>query len=416
MIANAGRGARTFGRELADAHALLLAELTCRPRELPGRLASRQGTWRGQALTLTAQAFEADRLRYGRLVTISGEDVDIANLLCLPDPRRRTPMLGIDLVRVRPDHVVIAADLVPTLPPVHARASGTLPRWAEAFFSADPLVYRGAPEGSATPLAAMWHRVQSFARELRADAEARGADEECDHTARLAWQDAYCHAHRRDDRALGLLGRMFGEEWAQEFIDVVMFPVVTTDLGDLALTRLRAATRTAHRAVEAVVTLMRGDATRDDYVRFLRATAACAIPIEARIAETTLPGPWSALADRPRARWLAQDLAALGCSMPDTSGPVPVPETPAHAAGAAYVLEGATLGGQLLARHLRSTLDIPESALNYLQSHGAELGSRWRTFRTGLGGFMAGSSEHEQAAILGAQRTFAAFLAAYAGR
>ena len=56
----------------------------------------------------------------------------------------------------------------------------------------------------------------------------------------------------------------------------------------------------------------------------------------------------------------------------------------ADAWGCAYVLEGATLGGQVVTRHLRRT-GFPDNTLHFYRSYGEQVGPRWRTFGALLG-------------------------------
>ena len=50
--------------------------------------------------------------------------------------------------------------------------------------------------------------------------------------------------------------------------------------------------------------------------------------------------------------------------------------------GTLYVLEGSTLGGQLIARHLAETLGLgPTSGAGGLVPHGADTGGLWRDFK-----------------------------------
>ncbi len=60
-----------------------------------------------------------------------------------------------------------------------------------------------------------------------------------------------------------------------------------------------------------------------------------------------------------------------------------LPELPdfAHVLGCLYVLEGATLGGQIIARHIRKRLGLDQTTgCSYFCSYGAETNSMWNTF------------------------------------
>jgi heme oxygenase len=61
---------------------------------------------------------------------------------------------------------------------------------------------------------------------------------------------------------------------------------------------------------------------------------------------------------------------------------VPELESVSQGIGCMYVLEGSTLGGQIISRHLKETLAItPETGGAFFASYGPELGNRWKEFR-----------------------------------
>jgi len=57
-------------------------------------------------------------------------------------------------------------------------------------------------------------------------------------------------------------------------------------------------------------------------------------------------------------------------------------QSTAEILGALYVLEGATLGGNVIKKHLleNPSFDGKEAGLNYYGVYGAELGAKWKTF------------------------------------
>ena len=56
---------------------------------------------------------------------------------------------------------------------------------------------------------------------------------------------------------------------------------------------------------------------------------------------------------------------------------------PASALGAAYVLEGSTLGGQVILRQLQKIPEIAEtSAFHYYGLYGDQVGKRWKQFKS----------------------------------
>jgi heme oxygenase len=89
--------------------------------------------------------------------------------------------------------------------------------------------------------------------------------------------------------------------------------------------------------------------------------------------------------------------------------------TLAHALGLLYVLEGATLGGQLLRRRLGPALGLTEErGLAFFTAYGAEVGPMWRAFADALARFDAATPAGERpaahaAALDAARAAFVAF-------
>jgi len=87
---------------------------------------------------------------------------------------------------------------------------------------------------------------------------------------------------------------------------------------------------------------------------------------------------WSA---RRRARLFAADLDTLGAP-PADDGPRLAPVTGTDdALGRLYVLEGSTLGGTFIDRHLRGLPGLDGFRLRAFSPYGAETGSMWHAFR-----------------------------------
>lgn len=147
------------------------------------------------------------------------------------------------------------------------------------------------------------------------------------------------------------------------------------------LLALRQSTAAAHRRIESVLPL----SALADRQRLRHVLAALAgfheqwEPAALRL----LPAADAAwLHARSRCAWLQQDLAALAAGQPpvaDQPGP-PLQLVDAAAAwGSVYVMEGSTLGGQVIAHHLRDTLGLhADNGARYYAGHGARTASLWR--------------------------------------
>jgi heme oxygenase len=64
--------------------------------------------------------------------------------------------------------------------------------------------------------------------------------------------------------------------------------------------------------------------------------------------------------------------------------------TPAQVLGCLYVIEGATLGGQIISKHLLANLGLgPDTGAAFFNGYGAESGHQWQSFRL----FLTGNAE-----------------------
>lgn len=96
------------------------------------------------------------------------------------------------------------------------------------------------------------------------------------------------------------------------------------------------------------------------------------------------------LTQRAKAQWLRADLTTLGLSSQDIAAlplttQLPSIQCPADGFGVLYVLEGATLGGQIILRQIKPRLGLTEHAgAQFFASYGADVGERWRSFTTAM--------------------------------
>ena len=184
------------------------------------------------------------------------------------------------------------------------------------------------------------------------------------------------------------------------------------------LQRLKTETRPHHERTEAAVRLMDADLTPAGYRRHLEALHGFYVPLEARLA-ARLEGAAPAL--RAHERWkvplLEQDLRALGhddaslARLPRCEHLPPLPGLP-EALGCFYVLEGSTLGGQLILRHLRRHFaDAPVGPFAFFSAYGEEVGPMWRAFGQALtqAATEAASGDFDARVVKGAQDSFDAF-------
>jgi heme oxygenase len=174
---------------------------------------------------------------------------------------------------------------------------------------------------------------------------------------------------------------------------------------------LRGATRTLHLRIEQRLNVERGRWTRDRYAGFLKGTLAVVAPTEVSIERHLRPYFDASEGPAAASHRLARDLDALGADpVPPRLESLPDIASPAHAFGAAYVLEGSRLGGQLVARALKRRLDLDERHLTYLAANAAAVGARWRAFRDSLEAYGRTADRRTVAVVADtAVATFAAF-------
>ena len=165
--------------------------------------------------------------------------------------------------------------------------------------------------------------------------------------------------------------------------------------------RLRTETRPEHDAIELELDLMQAALTLVAYRLRVEQFHGFYAAIEDRLgAQDAFEGP------RPgperKTPLLVADLLALGVAAPallPRCEALPELDGPADVLGCLYVLEGATLGGQVIARHLHATLGIgPSSGAAFFHGYGDETGARWRAFAARLAAF--GGDEGQQDAMV----------------
>ncbi|PPV05276.1 hypothetical protein XBLMG947_3596 [Xanthomonas bromi] len=172
---------------------------------------------------------------------------------------------------------------------------------------------------------------------------------------------------------------------------------------------LRHATQDAHRLVEAVPLMQalgQGQVDSAAYAQILRRHHALLSGFEAQLSDwlTTLVGNgWHY---RRRVPALREDLRALG-QPPDL--PVALPSIADDAArwGILYVIEGAQLGGRMIARSVRKQQPALAGALRYFELADDDPAG-WRRFQTALDRRLDTPSARD-AAIDGAQAMFSHF-------
>ena len=168
--------------------------------------------------------------------------------------------------------------------------------------------------------------------------------------------------------------------------------------------RLRTETAPAHERLERSLDLLRRPLDRDRFttllIGFYGFHRAWEPALARRLPAAFIPGP--------RVPLIEQDLGVLGLG-DDTIGAIPrcaqataLGDHPDTALGSVYVLEGSTLGGRVIARHLGEAPWWPPAGLRYFDPYGDETASRWRHTLAQL----AAAGGDADRIVAGAVRTF----------
>lgn len=147
---------------------------------------------------------------------------------------------------------------------------------------------------------------------------------------------------------------------------------------------LRADTRSLHERVEKRVDLPRRCATKQAYRSLLVQMFGLHTAVETVLSRLDWTNTGIDLAQRRKTHLIRADLTFLdGQDMDSAPSCECVPEvrTLAEGFGCLYVVEGSTLGGQMILRQLQRTLELGQgNGASFFASYGREVGSMWRAF------------------------------------
>jgi heme oxygenase len=159
------------------------------------------------------------------------------------------------------------------------------------------------------------------------------------------------------------------------------------ELGLDVMAELKLSTAEQHKGVEQLMPFFRERFTQQQYARTLELFLGFFEPIEQRlrsVLEETLSE--TDLSRRQRSHFLRADLLALGISVDEIAKlprcrDLPELSNRYHGLGCMYVLEGSTLGGQVIGRELVRRFGIGEtSGASFFLSHGPLVGEMWKDF------------------------------------
>lgn len=176
--------------------------------------------------------------------------------------------------------------------------------------------------------------------------------------------------------------------------------------------KIRIATQDYHQQTEKIlVGKMKAMRSLHDYSEILRLFYGYFGGLEKLINEHVNNANLSDYDERRKTAALANDLEALGkpLSRNASGNELPVIENELHAFGAMYVIEGSTLGGQIISKMVQQHLGINDGkGLSFFNGYGEDTGRKWANFQQALNA-VAADPEKEDEIIAAANETFAKF-------
>ena len=179
------------------------------------------------------------------------------------------------------------------------------------------------------------------------------------------------------------------------------------------LTTMRAATAASHEQVERSLDLMAPDLDRERLSAVLTRLhgfwSAAETGLDAWAGRRPADADRLQWARRRRAHLFAADLAALDAA-PATPGVAELPDvaTTDDALGRLYVLEGSTLGGTFIDRHLRGLPSLGEGVrVRAFSPYGSDTGAMWHAYRQATREHVAAGGDPRRV-VAAARGTFAA--------
>lgn len=173
---------------------------------------------------------------------------------------------------------------------------------------------------------------------------------------------------------------------------------------------LKEKTEIAHHQLEKIlIGKLKSISSINDYITILCGFHGYIKPLEQQIArniDTVLLPDYS---ERRKSEALSADLEQLNSTLNTSfSSDLPAIDNKYEALGALYVLEGSTLGGQIISRMITQKLQLDENqGLSFFQSYGEQTAAMWERFKAVLDERIP--VEHSEAVVNAAEQTFIKF-------
>lgn len=174
----------------------------------------------------------------------------------------------------------------------------------------------------------------------------------------------------------------------------------------MILTKLKESTRHQHETVEGTVDVMSNMFKLEDYKRLISKFRAFYSAFEPTLPYAELKAAGLDYDQRRKLHWLEADAKVLGLGEVETFDDLPDVSSLPKAFGSLYVVEGSTLGGSVIARHLNQHLGLtPENGGSFYASYGPMIGPMWKQFGEAVTAY-AGDGENDDEIVAAAVETF----------
>lgn len=180
---------------------------------------------------------------------------------------------------------------------------------------------------------------------------------------------------------------------------------------DSFLNSLRNNTADSHKRLEEneiSTAILSPEVTIADYQEYISRMYGVIAGCERKVFPA-LSGIFADLSQRQKSSLIINDLYKTGLQQAEIEQ-LPVCDfdfsTTGEALGIMYVLEGSTLGGRVLLKHIQKTLGLGESdGVSFFYGYGSETGKMWKSFITRFSEY-AITTNCEQEVISSAAQTF----------
>lgn len=174
----------------------------------------------------------------------------------------------------------------------------------------------------------------------------------------------------------------------------------------MIMQKLKESTRRQHEDVEGAVDVMSKLFSIDDYKRMIVKFRSFYSGYEPRLPYAELKAAGFDYDVRRKLPSLHSDAEALGLDDGHIFDDLPDVSTLPKAFGSIYVIEGSTLGGQVISRHLKDHLGLtPDNGGAFFASYGSQVGPMWKHFGEAVTAF-AGDGSNDEEIVEAAKQTF----------